>query len=246
MSARCCGPGRLPSRGRRRFRARPPPPPRRAAAGAPAGSPRGRRSPAPRRPRRRRPGSRSSRRAGATASIVFRPSPGDVGDHRLAVADLAALGQPAQHRDRDAAGGLGEDAGGRGQQPDAVDDLVVVGGLDRCRRCARATLERERRRRPGCRSRATWRSRSGRTGTTRRRRRPRTPSRPARSPAPWAPCMHRRRPRVDQPGRSALARSPAGSWCRASPEAIGATTRSGARQPSCSAVSRAIVFEPSE
>ena len=29
------------------------------------------------------------------------------------------------------------------------------------------------------------------------------------------------------------------------PEAIGATTASGARQPSCSAISKAIVFEPS-
>ena len=43
---------------------------------------------------------------------------GDVGTTRSSGSIVAALGELGQHRDRDAAGGLGEDAGGLGEQAD--------------------------------------------------------------------------------------------------------------------------------
>src|SRR6185312_7810343 len=56
---------------------------------------------------------------------------GDVGHHALLGVDVAALRQLGQHRGGHPAGGLGEDAGRLGQQPDALADLIVGDRLDR-------------------------------------------------------------------------------------------------------------------
>ena len=50
--------------------------------------------------------------------------------------------------------------------------------------------------------------------------------------------------RLEQSDRHELVEA-APSFVYIEPDAIGATTTSGARQPSCSAISNAIVFEPS-
>ena len=66
-----------------------------------------------------------------TASRVFRPSPVLITTVSRVGVELAGLDELLQHADRGAAGGLGEDALGAGQQQDAVADLVVGDVLDR-------------------------------------------------------------------------------------------------------------------
>ena len=56
----------------------------------------------------------------------LQPLAGEVDDDPLAGRDFSALGELAQNADGDAAGGLGEDARGLGEQVDAVADLLVV------------------------------------------------------------------------------------------------------------------------
>ena len=62
-------------------------------------------------------------------------------------------------------------------------------------------------------------------------------------PSAWPPTS-----RGGAPSTSPSSCSSAKPWCtfeNIAPEAIGATTASGVRQPSCSAISKASVFEPS-
>src|SRR2546428_6998196 len=56
---------------------------------------------------------------------------GHVGDDRLVAPDRALLDQPLQDRDRHAAGALGEDPLGLGQQLDAGHDLAILGRAGR-------------------------------------------------------------------------------------------------------------------
>ena len=62
---------------------------------------------------------------------------GDVDDDALVGRDVAALGELGQDADRDAAGGLGEDAGRLGEQPDPGADLVIGHGSRSSPRSAR-------------------------------------------------------------------------------------------------------------
>ena len=115
-----------------------------------------RRARGPRRSPRRSGRSRTSRSVPRTASSVFRPSPVITSTTRSSGSMSPRSASFAQHRGGHAAGGLGEDAGGLGEQADARADLVVGHGVDRSRRCGGRGRARTGRR-PGCRSRATWR-----------------------------------------------------------------------------------------
>src|ERR1022692_2946783 len=56
---------------------------------------------------------------------------GDVGDDALRRVYIPSLRELGEHRDRDAAGGLGEDPGGPREQLDSLTDLVVGHRVDR-------------------------------------------------------------------------------------------------------------------
>jgi hypothetical protein len=63
-------------------------------------------------------------------------------------------------------------------------------------------------------------------------------------PSAWAPHMVGTRPSSSP--ASIHSSKPRATFVNSEPEAIGATTRSGSSQPSCSAVSNASVLEPWE
>ena len=62
-------------------------------------------------------------------------------------------------------------------------------------------------------------------------------------PSAWAP-LNAGSPPVTSP-TSSHSSNPRAIFVNSEPDAIGATTRSGSSKPSCSAISNAIVFEPS-
>ena len=122
---------------------------------------------------------------------------GDADDHRFVGWMTPRLTRSIVAGERRAAGRLGEDPFGLRQQLDRVDDLRRRSPPRRCRRSLRRS-ESPDSRRPGCRSRSTWRSCSGapaRDGRGRRRAR----ARPARSRPPAPRGCAAARPR---PGRS--------------------------------------------
>ena len=166
---------------------------------------------------------------------------GDVDDDALVGVDLARLGELREHRDRDAAGGLGEDPGRLGQQADAGADLVVGDRLDRAAGPA-GQFERvgavggvADREALGDRVRAL---RAADVLALAR-----TPRRPGCSPSAWAPLKAGSSPSTRPSSSHSL--SPWPILVNSEPEAIGQTIRSGSYQPSCSTISKAIVFEPS-
>ena len=155
--------------------------------------------------------------------------------------DVAALGELAQHRGRDAAGGLGEDPGRLRQQLDAVADLVVGDSVDRA---AAATRELERVRpvgRVADRQRLGDRVRLDRLAEVAARRSNAVAT--GEQPSAWAPLKVGSSPSSSP--TSSHSSKPRAIFVNSEPEAIGATTRSGSSNPSCSAISNASVFEPS-
>ena len=178
----------------------------------------------------------------ARASTVFSPWPVTQGDHPLVAADHARAGQLGQGGDGHAPGRLGEDALGAGQQPDALDDLVV-GDRGAARRRSPDGLERV----PAVGRVADGQGLGDGVG----------PHRPHGVGPLGEGRGHRRAARglgTGDPHRGARSSS-SPTWPSSSnplatlvswlPEATGTTTWSGARHPSCSATSKARVLDPS-
>ena len=169
---------------------------------------------------------------GAIASMVFRPSPVLKITVSASGSSRPSRSSLLQRRDGDAAGGLGEDALGPGQQPDALDDLVVGDVLDGPTGAA-GDVERVR---PvggvadGERLGDACPAAPGDDVAAGRERR-----RDREQPAAWAPNTLYGVPST-RPSRRAPPNA-LSTLVSSEPDAIGTTTCSGSRQPSCSATS---------
>ena len=176
-------------------------------------------------PRRASSGRRRSRRRRCSASGSRRPSRASFASVAIVTPPAVSVKMPVVRASRPIASTISSSGTAAIAPPVRRATREVVGAVGRC-------ADRER----------LARSCPAAPGAPRRRRAP-TPPRPGAQPAAWAPYC-RGSVALHEADVDAAARSRLCSLWNSEPEAIGATIWSGSRQPSCSAVSNASVFEP--